>query len=65
MIDKGDSGMTAAAVAKFSVDAALSGKSVVVPGTFNKLFVFFSRHLPMSIVARGVRFINNRRGVNK
>jgi short-subunit dehydrogenase len=65
VFDKGESGMTAAAVAKISVDAALSGKAIVVPGIYNKLYVFFSRHLPVSIVARGVKFINNRRGVNK
>jgi short-subunit dehydrogenase len=63
--DKGNSGMTAAAVAKISVDAALSGKAMIVPGSVNKLFVFLSRHLPMSLVARGVRLINNRRGVNE
>jgi short-subunit dehydrogenase len=62
--DKSNSGMPAAAVAKISVDAALSGKAIVVPGSLNKLFVFFSRHLPASLVARGVKLINNRRGVN-
>ena len=63
--DKKDSGMTAEAVAKIAVDAALKGNHIVVPGAQNKLFVFLARHLPQSLMARVVTFINNRRGVNK
>jgi short-subunit dehydrogenase len=63
--DKKDSGMTAEAVAKIAVDAALKGKHIVVPGAQNKLFVFLARHLPQSLMAGVVTFINNQRGVNK
>lgn len=63
--DKKDSGMTAGAVAKIAVDAAMKGDHIVVPGAQNKLFVFLARHLPQSLMIRVVTFINNRRGVNK
>jgi len=63
--DKKDSGMTAAAVAKIAVEAALTGRHIVIPGTQNRLFVFLARHLPPGLTARLVKFINNRRGVNQ
>jgi short-subunit dehydrogenase len=63
--DKKESGMTAASVAEIAVAAALKGKHIVVPGAQNKLFVFLARHLPPSLMARVITFINNRRGVNK
>lgn len=63
--DKKDSGMTAKEVAKIAVEATLKGKHIVIPGGPNKLFVFLARHLPQSLMARVVRFINNRRSVNK
>lgn len=63
--DKKDSGMTAGEVAKIAVEAALKGRHIVTPGGQNKVFVFLARHLPRSLMARVVTFINNRRGVNK
>jgi uncharacterized protein len=63
--DKKDSGMTAEEVAKIAVDAALAGRHIVVPGFQNRVFVFLARHLPPSLMARVITFINNRRGVNK
>ena len=63
--DKKNSGMTAEEVARIAVEATLKGKHIVVPGSQNRLFVFLARHLPQSAMARVVRFINNRRGVNQ
>jgi short-subunit dehydrogenase len=63
--DKKNSGMTAEAVARIAVEATLKGKHIVVPGAQNRLFVFLARHLPHSLMARVVRSINNRRGVNQ
>ena len=63
--DKKNSGMTAEAVARIAVEAMLKGKHIVVPGAQNRLFVFLARHLPLSMMARMVRYINNRRGVNQ
>ena len=65
IVDKKNSGMTAEAVARIAVEATLKGKHIVVPGAQNRLFVFLARHLPHSLMARVVRFINNRRGVNQ
>lgn len=63
--DKKDSGMTAREVARITVDAALQGRHVVVPGAQNRLFVFLARYLPQSVMARLVKLINDRRGVNQ
>lgn len=63
--DKKDSGMTAEEVARISVDGALAGKHIVVPGGQNKLFGFLGRHLPQSWMAGVVKLINDKRGVNK
>jgi short-subunit dehydrogenase len=63
--DKKNSGMTAEAVARIAVEATLNGKHIVVPGLQNRFFVFLARHLPHSLMARVVRSINNRRGVNQ
>jgi len=63
--DKKNSGMTAEEVASIAVDAMLKGKHIVVPGAQNRLFVFLARHLPRSLMARVVKIINNRRGVNQ
>jgi short-subunit dehydrogenase len=63
--DNKTSGMTAEAVARIAVEATLNGKHIVVPGAQNRLFVFLARHLPHSLMARVVKFINNRRGVNQ
>lgn len=58
-------GVTAESVARIAVRQTLRGKHLVVPGFANRLFVFFVRRLPVGIVPRVVRFINNRRGVNR
>lgn len=62
--DKKDSGMTAREVAQIAAQATLNGKHIVVPGAQNRLFVFLARLLPQPVMARLVRFINDRRGVN-
>ncbi|HET7216343.1 MAG TPA: SDR family NAD(P)-dependent oxidoreductase, partial [Terriglobia bacterium] len=58
-------GVAAESVARIAVRKTLRGKHLVVPGFANKLFVFFSRRLPVSVVPRLVRYINNARGVNE
>jgi short-subunit dehydrogenase len=63
--DKKNSGMTAEEVARIAVEATLKGKLIVVPGAQNRFFVFLARHLPHSLMAGVVKFINNRRGVNQ
>lgn len=63
--DKANSGLTAEAVSKIAVDELLRGKTLIVPGTSNKIFVFLTRHLPASLSAKLINFINARRGVRK
>jgi short-subunit dehydrogenase len=58
-------GVTPEAVAKIAVRQTLRGKHLVVPGFASKVFVFFARRLPVSVVPRIVRYINSVRGVNK
>lgn len=58
-------GATAQAVARIAARQTLKGKSLVVPGLSNRLFVHLSRHLPFNVVAHVVRLINNARGVNQ
>lgn len=58
-------GVTAESVARIAVRQTLKGKHLVVPGFLNRLFVFSTRRLPMGIVPRLVRYINNKRGVNR
>lgn len=58
-------GASPEAVAKIAVRQALKGKHLVVPGFANRLFVFVTRRLPVSVVPRVVRFINSARGVNE
>jgi short-subunit dehydrogenase len=57
-------GVTAESVARIAVRQTLKGKHLVVPGFANKLFVFFSRRLPLAFVPRVIRYINHKRGVN-
>jgi len=52
-------------VARIAVRQTLTGKHLVVPGFANRVFVFFTRRLPVSVVPRLVRFINSARGVNE
>jgi len=58
-------GASPEAVAKIAVRQALKGKRLVVPGFANRVFVFFTRRLPVSVVPRVVRYINRARGVNE
>jgi uncharacterized protein len=58
-------GATPEAVAKLAVRQTLRGKHLVVPGFSSRVFVFFARRLPISVVPRIVRYINSVRGVNK
>lgn len=52
-------------VARLAVRQTLKGKHLVVPGFANRLFVFVTRRLPVSVVPRLVRFINSARGINE
>lgn len=63
--DKKGAGMTAEAVAEIGVEQALNGKFLIVPGLQNKAFVFVTRHLPVSLAAKLIEFINNRRGLKR
>jgi len=58
-------GASPEAVAKIAVRQTLTGKHLVVPGFANRVFVFCTRRLPVSVVPRLVRFINSARGVNE
>lgn len=58
-------GASPEAVAKIAVRQALKGKRLVVPGFANRVFVFFTRRLPVSVVPLVVRLINSARGVNE
>ena len=58
-------GASPEAVAKIAVQQTLRGKHLVVPGFKNRVFVFVTRRLPLSVVPRVVRFINSTRGVNE
>lgn len=63
--DKKSSGMPAKKVAEIAFSEMMRGKFIIIPGTENKIFAFLSKHLPESLRAALIRFINNRRGVNK
>jgi short-subunit dehydrogenase len=58
------SGMTAEAAARIAYTGTLGGKSVVVPGIANRMFVFASRVLPSGFFAKVVKRINRIRGLN-
>ena len=49
--------MTAGAVAKIAVDAALAGRRVVVPGASNRLLTFGTRLLPTGALLRMVDYV--------
>ncbi len=63
--DKKNSGMAAKDVARIAFEETMRGKHIVIPGFVNKLFVFFSRHLPYKMQTALINYINARRGVNK
>lgn len=63
--DKKDSGMTAEKVAEIAFAEMMRGKHIIVPGFQNKVFAFLSKILPNASMTKIVRFINDRRGVNK
>lgn len=58
-------GRSPEAVARIAVSQTLQGKPLVVPGFAHKVFVFFARRLPVSVVPGIVRRINSVRGVNE
>jgi uncharacterized protein len=58
-------GASPEAVAKIAVRQTLRGKHLVVPGFANRVFVFVTRRLPVSVVPGVVRFINSARGINE
>jgi uncharacterized protein len=57
-------GATAESVAEIAARETLKGQLLVVPGFFNKLFVVLARRLPVALVLRAVKLINQRRGVH-
>jgi len=63
--EKRGSGMSAEAAARIAYTGTVSGKSVVVPGFSNRLFVFASRVVPGAFFAKVVKRINRIRGVSR
>jgi len=63
--EKPSSGMSAEAAAKIAYTGTMTGKSVVIPGFSNRLFVFASRMVPGAVFARVVKRINRIRGVSR
>lgn len=57
-------GVTAESVAEIAARETLNGSLLVVPGFFNKLFVFLARRLPLRLVLWCVLLINRTRGVH-
>ena len=57
-------GVSAEVMAEIAARETLKGSLLVVPGFFNKLFVFLARRLPLPIVLWCVRLINRKRGVH-
>jgi short-subunit dehydrogenase len=57
-----DSGMTAQEAARVAYAETLRGTHIVVPGFFNRLFVFCAKRVPTAFVPGIVRFINRQRG---
>jgi short-subunit dehydrogenase len=55
-------GMTAEAAARIACRETLRGKHIVVPGLFNRLYVFVTHLLPVQMVPNIIRFINRQRG---
>jgi uncharacterized protein len=59
-----NSGMTAEAAARIAYVETLRGKHIVVPGFFNRLYVFVCHLLPFQMMPSIIRFINRQRGQN-
>jgi short-subunit dehydrogenase len=57
-------GATAESVAEIAARETLKGELLVVPGFFNKLFVFLARRLPLPLVLYLVALINRSRGMH-
>ena len=57
-------GVTAEWVAEIAARETLNGSWLVVPGFFNKLFIFLARRLPLRLVLWCVLLINRTRGVH-
>jgi len=56
------SGITAERAASIAYSATIRGKHIVVPGLFNRLYVFASHLMPVQMFSNLVRFINRQRG---
>jgi short-subunit dehydrogenase len=56
------SGMTAEAAARIAFRETMRGRSVVVPGMANRVFVALAKVLPNSFLAGVIRYINVKRG---
>jgi short-subunit dehydrogenase len=56
------SGMTAEAAARIAYAGTMRGKHVVVPGFWNRVYVFVAHLLPVQMFPAIIRFINSRRG---
>jgi short-subunit dehydrogenase len=65
IVDKKGSGMTAEKVAEISFLQMMKGRHLIIPGLQNRFFVFMARHIPSEWFTSIVRWINNRRGVNR
>ena len=59
---KEDSGMTAAETARIAYVETMRGKHIVVPGFWNRVYVFVAHLLPVQMFPSIIRYINSRRG---
>ena len=57
--------MSAESVANAGVAAMLAGKRLVIPGWWNRGFVFLVRHVPRGLLTGIIGVINRLRGVNR
>jgi len=63
--ERSGAGMATEKVARIAFAASEAGKGLVVPGFWNKVFAIASQHLPLSLAASLVSYVNDRRGVNR
>ena len=54
--------MTAEAAARIAFKETMRGRSVVIPGVANRLFVLLAKILPNTSFTRIIRYINQKRG---
>jgi uncharacterized protein len=57
-----NSGMTAEAAARIAFKETMRGRSVVIPGVANRLFVLLAKILPNTLFTGIIRYINQKRG---